>query len=108
MIFEYIRLGFAMAFLVAGIFVIFTAVFGIYKFNNALCRMHSAALCDTLGMLFVMIGLIILSGFTAVSLKMLCVILFMWLTSPVSSHLLSKLECITNGSIQVNPGKEAD
>lgn len=36
-------------------------------------------------------GLILAQGFNNVSLKMLLVILFLWLTSPVSSHLIGRL-----------------
>lgn len=36
-------------------------------------------------------GLILAQGFNNASLKMLLVILFLWLTSPVSSHLIGRL-----------------
>ena len=54
---------------------------------------------DTLGILFVMLGLIVMSGFTFTSLKLLLVIFMLWLSSPVSSHLIGQLEITTNENL---------
>jgi len=43
-----------------------------------------------------LLGLMILSGFKFVTLKMGLVIVFLWLASPVSSHLIARLEVTTN------------
>ncbi|MEG2003532.1 MAG: monovalent cation/H(+) antiporter subunit G, partial [Clostridia bacterium] len=75
MIIEYIQFGIAASFMLCGVATIFLAVFGVYKFNFALNRMHSAALGDTLGMSFILFGLIILKGFDFISLKILLVLL---------------------------------
>ena len=58
--------------------------------------MHAAALGDTLGILFVILGLILIRGFSVDSLKLFLVILFFWIASPVSGHMLSRLEVMTN------------
>lgn len=73
-----------------GIFVI--QLFGVFKFKYVLNRMHAAAMGDTLGIGISLIGLIILSGFNFTSLKMALIIVFLWNASPVSSHLISRLE----------------
>ena len=51
---------------------------------------------DTLGILFMIAGLVVARGFQVVSLKMVIVVLFLWLTSPVSSHLIGRLEMTVN------------
>ena len=58
--------------------------------------MHAAALNDTPGVSFCLVGLAISApdGFTA--LKILLVVVFLWLASPVASHLLCRLEVETN------------
>ena len=58
--------------------------------------MHAAAMADTLGILFIILGLMIANGFNMVLVKFLCVIAFMWIASPVSGHLITKLEYLTN------------
>lgn len=77
-----------------GIFAL--QIFGVYKFKYVLNRMHAAAMGDTLGIGVALTGLILLSGVNFTSLKMGLVIVFLWLASPVSSHLISRLEVITN------------
>lgn len=83
------------AFLLIGMVVFAIEVFGIFRLNCALNRLHSAALGDTLGISSCMIGLMIMEGFTFTTLKMALVILFFWMASPVSSHLLANLEITT-------------
>lgn len=77
-----------------GIFVI--QLIGVFKFKYVLNRMHAAAMGDTLGLGISLLGLIILSGFNFTSLKMALIIVFLWLASPVSSHLIARLEVTTN------------
>ena len=50
----------------------------------------------TLGTALVMIGLILLGLDIFHMLKLFLVLLFLWITSPVSSHLISKAEILTN------------
>ena len=83
------------AFLLIGMVVFAIEVFGIFRLNCALNRLHSAALGDTLGISSCMIGLMIMEGFTFTTLKMALVILFFWMASPVSSHLLANLKITT-------------
>ena len=58
--------------------------------------MHAAAMGDTLGIGFSLLGLIIMSGWNFTTLKLFLVILFLWFSSPVSSHLIARLEVTTN------------
>ena len=54
-----------------GLFVFFSAVLGLFRFDYVLNRMHAAAVGDSLG------------------------IFFLWLTSPVCSHLVAEMEVST-------------
>ena len=58
--------------------------------------MHAAAINDTLGISLCMIGLAILAPDIASALKMLLVVVFFWISAPVASHLLCRLEIETN------------
>lgn len=86
-----VRFIIALCFIVAGVFFSAVSVLGIYKFKYVLNRMHSAAVGDTLAIFFVLAGLIIIEGFTFTSLKLAVIILFFWIASPVSSHLISNM-----------------
>lgn len=79
-----------------GIIFMILAVFGVNRFDRALKRMHAAAMGDTLGILFILLGLILIRGFSMDSWKLLFIILFFWMASPVSSHMISRLEAMTD------------
>ena len=99
-ILNWIRFIIGTALLLGGFAVFVLQLIGVFKFKYILNRMHAAAMGDTLGIGISMLGLIILSGFNFTSLKMALVIVFLWLASPVSSHLISRLEVVTNKEIE--------
>lgn len=102
---EYVRFALCALCILIGLFITFVGVFGFYKFKFILNRMHSAAIIDTLGLFFIVLGLVIAHGFPVnngvldvTSIKLCCVVLFLWLTSPVCSHVLAKLIYMTNAN----------
>jgi len=97
---EWIQFFAGAFFIVVGIVVAIIATFGLFRFGFVLNRMHAAAMCDTLTLASVMIGLMILYGFSLSTLKLGLVILFLWLASPVSSHLISRLEVTVNEHLE--------
>lgn len=92
----WIRFAVSAGCMVLGLVFMVSAVFGVNRFKHALNRMHTAALGDTLGILFVILGLIIIRGFSMDSLKLSMVIVFFWIASPVSGHMISRLEAMTD------------
>ena len=99
-ILEWIRFLLGTGLLLVGLGIFLLQLFGVFKFRYVLNRMHAAAMGDTLGIGACLLGLIILSGLNVTSLKMGMIIVFLWLASPVSSHLISRLEVVTNENLQ--------
>lgn len=97
---ELIRLILMIFFIGSGLFVFGVATFGLFKFDYILNRVHVAAKCDTLASLLVIFGIIVYSGLSFLSLKLILVILFLWLTNPVATHLVGQTEVITNPDIE--------
>ena len=95
----WIRFSAAAVFFVLGMVFEILAVFGVYRFRRALNRMHAAAMGDTLGILFVILGLMTMRGFSMDALKLFLVVAFFWIASPVSGHMISRLEAMTNEDI---------
>ena len=95
--------------IIGGLLVSFLAAFGLFKFRFALNRMHAAAMCDTLAILLVLLGLIVINGASLLSLKLGLIIVLLWCASPVSSHLLAHMEVIVSSKLKDNcelPGQE--
>ncbi len=82
-----------------GLVIVSTSVFGNFHFKYVLNRMQVSAMEDTLGILFILLGLIFYSGIGWLALKLLLVIVFFWISSPTSSHLLVQMEVLTNPNL---------
>lgn len=93
---EWIRFLTGAALLLAGIFIFIIEMIGVFRFRYVLNRMQAAAIGDTLGLGFCLVGLMVISGLNFTSLKLFLVIVFLWFSSPVSSHLIARLEVTTN------------
>lgn len=96
----WVQLAVSAVFIVIGILTLCVSVFGVFRFHYVLNRMHSAAMGDSLGILFIIFGLMILSGFQFGTLKLALIILFFWLAGPVSSHMIAQMEALTNENLK--------
>ncbi len=96
---EWLRLVTGTAFLLAGLIIFTVEIYGVFHMDYALNRMQAAAMGDTLGISLSLVGLMIFSGFNMTTLKIVLIVVFLWFSSPVSSHLLARLEVTTNEDI---------
>ena len=83
----------------AGLCCLVSGVVGVYRFKYALNRIHAAALLDTVGILLMLLGVMIATGWNMTTLKIAVVIAFLWLTSPVSGHLIGRMEITINDEL---------
>lgn len=95
-VFEWVRFLAGAVLLLLGLGIFLIEIIGVFRFRYVLNRMHAAAMGDTLGIGFSLMGLILMSGWNFTSLKLLLVIVFLWFSSPTSSHLIARLEVTTN------------
>lgn len=98
-VFEWIRFILGTGILFCGLIIFVIEIFGIFHLKYVMNRMHAAAMGDTLGISISLVGLMIFSGFNFTTLKMALIIVFLWCASPVSSHLIARLEVSTNDKI---------
>lgn len=89
---EWIRFVLGTGLLMIGVITFLLEIFGVFRFRYVLNRMQVAAMGDTLGIGASLLGLMILFGFRFVTFKLALVLVFLWCASPVSSHLISRLE----------------
>lgn len=98
-ILEWIRFVCVVVLLLAGVSIFLLELFGVFRFRFVLNRMQAAATGDTLGIGLCMLGLILANGVNFTSAKMLLVIVFLWFASPVSSHVIARLEYTTDETL---------
>ena len=95
-----IRFIIAAVLIMIGILIMVIQTFGVFKLSYALNRMHAAAMGESLGIMMIVLGMMVIYGISFASLKLLTVLVVFWFASPVCSHLLAKLEVSTNEQIE--------
>ena len=80
----------SLLFLVLGGFFCITGMIGLIRFPDFFTRLHGASVTDTLGAGFIIVGLVLQSGFTLVTAKLIIVMGLILLTSPVATHALAQ------------------
>ena len=63
---------------------------GILRLPDLYSRLHGAGITDTLGAGLVLVGLMLLGGWSLVTAKLLTVLVFLLITSPTVAHTLAK------------------
>jgi len=74
----------------SGILFMLVGSVGIIRLPDFYSRTHSVSKSDTLGIIFVIMGLVVYEGFTQSSLKLILIILFIALSNPVGTHALAR------------------
>lgn len=95
-VWEWIRFVGGAALITLGLVIFFVEISGVFRFKYVLNRMHAAAMGDSLGLSACIAGLMLMNGLNFTTVKLLCIIVFLWLASPVASHLIAKLEVTTS------------
>ena len=110
-----LRTGAAMVLIGLGLAVVVMSVLGLFRFRDALERLHAGALADTMGLLLVLAGLgvllilgglILLCGWNGHGIKLAATLVVLWATNPISSHLIARMELITGRGIEPERRKE--
>ncbi len=79
----------ASLFLTLGGFFVLVGGVGILRMPDLYTRMHAASVTETMGTLLMMVGLMILTGWTLASFKLFAILLFLLLTAPVASYAVA-------------------
>jgi len=96
---EWLRFGITAAFFGAGLITLFISIFGVYRMDYSLNRLHAAAITDTLVLMFFLSGCIIASGVSITSAKLVIVLIIQWCTSPLVSHMFVKAKIRTDDKL---------
>ena len=97
---ETIRFILGTVFLAAGLLIFIIEIYGNFRFDYVLDRMQAAATGDSFGLVLCLVGMMFYFGWSSAGLKLLFIEIFLWFSSPVSSHLVAKMEAETNESLE--------
>ena len=74
-----------------GVFFILTGSIGLLKLPDVFSRIHSSGMIDTAGAAFLILGMAFQSGISLATAKLVFIGIFIFFSSPVSSHVISNL-----------------
>jgi multicomponent Na+:H+ antiporter subunit G len=75
--------------IILGLLFVATGVYSILAYKEFYSRVVITAKVDTVGFITLMIGVMVLEGFTFTTAKVLIIVIFEMMTSPVSTHAIS-------------------
>ncbi len=75
----------------SGLFILLAAI-GLKRFPDLFCRMHATCKASTLAKMFSFAGAGIYFWDTgnSITVKAICVLIFLFVTTPVSAHLIAR------------------
>lgn len=100
--------------LVAGAGFLLIGGIGVLRLPDVYTRAHAAGITDTLGADLILVGLMLQGGFTLVTVKLALIMIFIFVTSPTSTHALihtahaDGLKPVLGDPSKDAPGKTAD
>lgn len=68
---------------------VFIGGIGALRMPNLYTRIHAASLTDTMGAMLVIAGIMLQSGASLATIKLVAILLFLLLTGPVASNALA-------------------
>ncbi|MGB0953505.1 MAG: monovalent cation/H(+) antiporter subunit G [Planctomycetota bacterium] len=77
-------------FFVAGGFLCITSSLGLLRFPDFYSRVHAAGLAATLGGPFILFGVMLQTGWTLDTVKLLLITVFLIATGPTGTHAMVK------------------
>jgi multicomponent Na+:H+ antiporter subunit G len=80
----------AFGFLILGALFILVSAIGLLRLPDLYMRMHATTKTTSLGLLLLLIGALFVMPDLATILKGLLVIIFIFLTTPLGAHMISK------------------
>lgn len=74
--------------LVSGCFLCITGGIGLVRLPDFWARAHAAGINDSLGAGLILAGLMFQSGLSLVTVKLIMIVIFIFITSPTAGHAL--------------------
>jgi multicomponent Na+:H+ antiporter subunit G len=99
-------------FIAAGSIFVLIGGIGLIRLPDFYTRIHAAGITDTMGAWLILVGLMFTAGWTLVTIKLVVLVLFLAVTSPLSSHALAKaaflrgLEPMLGRGLEIESGRD--
>jgi multicomponent Na+:H+ antiporter subunit G len=96
----------AYIFMSIGLCFVFLGCVGLLRMPDVYCRLQASTKCVTLGTGGVLLGALIMTGFSAIGVQAIVCLVFLFLNSPTSAHALARAAEISGIKVWEKPGDE--
>lgn len=97
----------ASAFLLLGGFFVLVGGVGVLRMPDLYTRLHAASVTETMGTLLMLVGLMLLAGWSLPAFKLLAILVFLLFTGPVASYAVANTALIAGVKPRLDGAAEA-
>ncbi len=83
------------ALIISGSIFTIIGAFGILRFPDFWSRLHAASITDSAGVILLLAGMCLYSGLTLVTVKLIIIGIFLFITGPTSIHAVANAALIS-------------
>jgi multicomponent Na+:H+ antiporter subunit G len=92
---EIVRDVISWALILSGGFFTIVGAFGIWRFRDFWARLHAASVTDSAGVILLMAGMCVQAGFTLVTVKLIIIGIFLFITGPTATHAVGNAALVS-------------
>ena len=82
--------------IISGSAFVFLGSVGFYRLPDFWSRLHAASVLDSAGVLLLIAGMCLQSGFTLVTVKLILITLFLIVTGPTATHAIANAALVSS------------
>lgn len=92
---ETTQLVLAWVFILGGGFFVVVGAFGTWRLPDFWSRLHAASVTDSAGMILLVTGMCLYSGLTLVTVKLIVIGIFLFITGPTTTHAVANAALVS-------------
>lgn len=81
--------------IMSGAFFVMVGAFGTWRFPDFWSRLHAASITDSAGMILLLTGMCLYSGFTLITVKLIVIGVFLFITGPTATHAVANAALVS-------------
>lgn len=83
------------ALILSGGFFTVVGAFGVWRFKDFWARMHASSVTESAGMILLIAGMCVQAGFTLVTVKLIIIGIFLFITGPTATHAVANAALVS-------------
>ena len=76
-------------FIISGAVFLLIGAIGIIRFPDFWSRLHALSVCDSAGMILLVLGMMMQAGLTFITIKLAIIGIFLFITGPTATHAVA-------------------